>query len=206
MTANSAIPSLTGTAARIVEAAHTLFYEKGYTRVGVDEIAARAGLTKRSLYYHFASKDDLVEAVLARHHELAMARLQSWSQALPRDPVAMIRDIVKRMTDWAATPGWTGAGFTRLALELADLPGHPARRIARLHKAALRGWFAAEFRARHCEASEALAGQAVLLLEGALVMMVIDGAAGPAQEALAAMEQLIAVGSPAPVPARGMRG
>jgi len=42
---------------RILDAAYELFYRKGYSRVGVDEIAAFAGLTKRTLYYHFESKD-----------------------------------------------------------------------------------------------------------------------------------------------------
>ena len=44
---------------------------------------------------------------------------------------------------WSAKPHWAGSGFTRLAVELADLPGHPAREIARRHKAALEAHLAA---------------------------------------------------------------
>jgi AcrR family transcriptional regulator len=48
----------------ILENAYQLFYRHGFARVAVDAIAARAGVTKRTLYYHFRSKDDLLAAVL----------------------------------------------------------------------------------------------------------------------------------------------
>jgi hypothetical protein len=50
---------------RLVAAASTLFYAHGIRAIGVDAIAAKAGVTKRTLYYHFASKDELVAAYLA---------------------------------------------------------------------------------------------------------------------------------------------
>ena len=59
---------------RIVDAAYELFYRKGFHRTSIDEVAALAGLTKRTLYYHFQSKDDLLKAALELHGELAMAR------------------------------------------------------------------------------------------------------------------------------------
>ena len=49
---------------RIVDAAYESFWRSGYTRTNVDGIAARAGVTKRTLYGHFRSKDDLLTAVL----------------------------------------------------------------------------------------------------------------------------------------------
>ena len=48
------------TRARILDAAYGLFYRKGFGRVGVDEIAALAKVTKRTLYYHFTSKDEML--------------------------------------------------------------------------------------------------------------------------------------------------
>ena len=49
---------------RIIDAAYELFYKDGFARAGVDAIAERAGVTKRTLYQHFDSKDALVAAVL----------------------------------------------------------------------------------------------------------------------------------------------
>src|SRR5882757_3550675 len=59
--ARSAIP----TRERIISAANALFYNDGIRGVSVDAVAAKAGVTKRTLYYHFRSKDDLVAAYLA---------------------------------------------------------------------------------------------------------------------------------------------
>jgi len=50
---------------RMLEAAYELFYRHGYARVSVDQIGDRAGVTKRTLYDHFRSKDELLAAVLA---------------------------------------------------------------------------------------------------------------------------------------------
>ena len=61
---------------RILDAAYELFYRMGFSRVGVDEVAAFARVTKRTLYYHFRSKDELLAAVLELHHDLALARVR----------------------------------------------------------------------------------------------------------------------------------
>lgn len=62
------------TRSRIIGAAEGLFYEHGLRSVSVDAIAARAGVTKRTLYYHFESKDALI-AACGRRHRRAPARL-----------------------------------------------------------------------------------------------------------------------------------
>ena len=47
---------------------------------------------------------------------------------------AMIDGLFSELAVWADKARWAGSGFTRLAIELADLPGHPARLIARRHE------------------------------------------------------------------------
>ena len=66
------------TRSRIVGAAEALFYEQGLRSVSVDAIAARAGVTKRTLYYHFDSKDSLVAAYLAARDAPTMDRYRHW--------------------------------------------------------------------------------------------------------------------------------
>ena len=51
--------------ARILETADRLFYQRGIRAVGVDTIAAEIGISKRTLYNHFPSKDELIAAYLA---------------------------------------------------------------------------------------------------------------------------------------------
>src|SRR6201990_3287733 len=51
---------------RILETADRLFYLQGIRAIGVDTVAAEIGISKRTLYNHFPSKDDLISAYLAR--------------------------------------------------------------------------------------------------------------------------------------------
>ena len=53
-------------AERIVDTADRLFYGQGIRAVGVDTIAAEIGISKRTLYNYFPSKDDLIVAYLQR--------------------------------------------------------------------------------------------------------------------------------------------
>jgi AcrR family transcriptional regulator len=122
---------------QIVQGAYALFYRQGFARVTMDEIAKRANVTKRTLYAHFDSKDTLLGEVLQHHHELALARIETWAGNLDLSDPSSIDRLFADIASWSSGRRWSGAGFTRLAMELADLPGHPARKIARRHKAAV---------------------------------------------------------------------
>src|SRR6516162_3400722 len=122
---------------RILEGAYKLFRRRGYSRVTMDDIAAEARLTKRTLYHHFTSKDQLLAAVLTAQHELALAAFRTFGDKLSGSPEAIVDGLFRDLAVWADRPRWAGSGFTRLVIELADLPGHPARLIARRHKALL---------------------------------------------------------------------
>jgi AcrR family transcriptional regulator len=62
------------TQARILDAAYALFMEQGYHGTSMRQIVARAGITTGGLYNHFASKEDIWEAVfLDRHPYRAIA-------------------------------------------------------------------------------------------------------------------------------------
>lgn len=63
---------------RILDIALDLFIEKGFDKTSLREIAEQLGFSKAALYYHFASKDDILMALHLRLHDLggqAMARL-----------------------------------------------------------------------------------------------------------------------------------
>jgi AcrR family transcriptional regulator len=53
------------TRARILETARALFAEQGYAGTSVRDIAEHLGITKAALYYHFASKQDVLAALVA---------------------------------------------------------------------------------------------------------------------------------------------
>lgn len=177
---------------RILDGAYELFYRRGFVRVNLDDIAAKAGVTKRTLYYHFASKDELLAAALDFHHELAFARIRRWSARVDSGIEAILKRLFADLAAWATRPRWEGAGYTRLVWELADLPGHPARAIARRHKRAVESWLAGEFAAQRVPNPKELARQVMLLLEGCLSLIMIHGDRGYAEDAARAAKRLLA--------------
>src|SRR4051812_30362651 len=62
----------------ILDAAYESFYRRGFARSSVDEIAGMADVTKRTLYYHFESKDQLLAAVLEMQHGLSLMRIRKY--------------------------------------------------------------------------------------------------------------------------------
>jgi AcrR family transcriptional regulator len=158
---------------RILDAAYGLFWRQGFLRVSMDDIAARAGITKRALYQHFRSKDDLMAAALGHSSELAIGRLRQFHR--PAKAAELIDTFFAELAAWAAKPRWSGGGFTRVAVELADLRGHPARAIARKHKAAMESWLADGLAQGGVAASRQRAREIMLLMEGAMLLMLIHG-------------------------------
>ena len=68
---------------------------------------------------------------LAHHAELADGAHRRWAQASQRAAHAMVDQLFdQRRALGTAARTETGSGFTRMAMELDDLPGHPAREVA----------------------------------------------------------------------------
>lgn len=78
----------------ILDAALALFAAKGVTSTTVDDIAARAGTAKGSIYYNFGSKDKVVEALMQRH---ALRLVQSLDTAAVRAGAQGRHDILRTL-------------------------------------------------------------------------------------------------------------
>jgi AcrR family transcriptional regulator len=176
---------------RILDAAYALFRRRGYSRVSMDEIAAASAVTKKTLYYHFQSKDALLASVLEAQHLLALAAFRTFGGGLSGSPQAIIDKLFRDLAVWADTPRWAGSGFTRLVIELADLPGHPARLIARRHKAMLESHLAALLAKTGIASPRERAREIWLLSEGAISLILVHGDRGYAAAAARAAKRLI---------------
>ena len=194
------------TRTRIIGAAEALFYEHGLRSVSVDAIAERAGVTKRTLYYHFESKDELIAAYLAARDAPTVARYRVWLGDDDRPLPDRILGMFAALADHADRPKWRGCGFTRAAVELAGQPGHPAVVMAAEHKRRFENWLAEEMTT--CGVSDAaLVGrQVMILLEGAIAHMLIHRDVSYAQAAGEAASARVAGGlCEAQIPAAPMR-
>jgi len=139
----------------------------------MDAIASAAGVTKKTLYYHFESKDALVAALLEHQRTRALALFQGWADPTAKDAAAFARSLFDKLKHWASSSPWYGSGFTRLTMELADLPGHPARKAAHRHKAEVEAWLAEELRRLGQGEPREVARQLMLLIEGCLSLVLI---------------------------------
>jgi AcrR family transcriptional regulator len=75
-----------GTRERILDIACDLFIDKGFDKTSLREIAEKLGFSKAALYYHFASKDDILLALHYRLHEV----LQDTLGNLSRDETGVV--------------------------------------------------------------------------------------------------------------------
>jgi len=158
---------------RILNAACALFWRHGFLRVAMNDVAAHANVTKRTLYRHFSSKDDLIAAALSHSSEFALSRLRQFKR--PADARDFIDSYFDDIPDWTVKPKWSPGGFTRFMVELADLRGHPARAIARQHKTEVERWLTDAIAAAGVRSAAQYARQIMVLAEGAMLLMLIHG-------------------------------
>jgi AcrR family transcriptional regulator len=159
---------------RIITAASKLFYGEGLSRVSMDAVAAKAGVTKRTLYYHFRSKDDLVTAYLHGRDQPNLALFAAWFADADGDAAAKIRAVFRKVAQSARHPKWKGCGFLRTAAELVNLPGHPALKVGVAHKRKLEAWLRSVLEAAGAENPLLLAQQIRLLLDGSFAVTLLD--------------------------------
>jgi AcrR family transcriptional regulator len=183
--------SVTETRDAILQAAFRQFRRKGFFRSGIDEIAEASHVTKRTLYNHFSSKDDLLAAVLAAQHERVFMTSDPFGVGRTENAGAFIDALFQELVVWSSKPKWAGSGFTRLAVELADLPGHPARSIARQHKAAIENHLSAVLATAGIEHSREAARELMLLIEGAMLMIMVHNDRSYAVAASTAAKRLL---------------
>ncbi|MER9327022.1 TetR/AcrR family transcriptional regulator [Mesorhizobium sp. M0488] len=156
---------------RIVDAATKLFYAEGI--VSVDAVAEEAGLTKRTLYYHFKSKDDLIAAYLDGRDQPNLKRMAGWFDAAEGGVDRKVEAIFSNLARAAHHPKWKGCGFLRTAAELASMPGHPAIKAGSRHKTNFETWLAGALSNHGVEGPQALAREVVLLIDGCFSIMLI---------------------------------
>lgn len=144
---------------RILETADRLFYLQGIRAVGVDTIAAEIGISKRTLYNHFPSKDALIEAYLKRRFVAPRPSDQS--------PVEQILGTFDALERRFAAKDFRGCPFVNAVAELGS-EDRAVRKIAIAFKESRRIWFRDLLVQLGVADAEALATQLVLLVDGSI--------------------------------------
>lgn len=134
-----------GTRQQIVEAADRLFYEQGFEATSFADIAAAVRLSRGNFYYHFKTKDEILDAVIALRLTNTGRMLEAWDAGTD-DPAERIRSFIHILVMNRAKIMQYGCPVGTLCNELSKL-GHAAKEDAAKLFALFRGWLARQFAA-----------------------------------------------------------
>ena len=144
-----------GARERILSASRQLFRDQGINATGMDQLCAVAEVSKRTVYQHFAGKDELIAEGLRRFDPDVLPEVFDRTDLTPRERLLASFDVHSPLCPFIAA-----------AVEIPD-PGHPARTYARDYKEAIAARLAATAREAGASNPEQLGEQLALLLDGA---------------------------------------
>jgi AcrR family transcriptional regulator len=180
----------------LVETALRLFYEKGFHATGIDTILAESGVAKMTLYKYFKSKDDLIVAAL----ELRDRRWMEWfTETLQRradSPQQRVLAVFDVLAEWFVRDEFRGCMFINAASEYCGMDQRIGDLAAR-HKRLLREEIQKLAQEAGVKHPEVLSDQLALLVEGAIVMALMDRSPKWAATAKEAARTLIKSARPA---------
>ncbi len=168
--------------ARIAAVAAERFHACGITASGVAELSRSAGVSKRTLYQRFGSKDGLVTAA---YESLDLPVYRIFTEAIDRefdDPREQLQAFFAQLEPILSSPDFRGCPFTNAVSELPD-PTHPAHAVVRRHKERLRRWLRERARAAGAEDPGVLSRQLMLVFAGAQAQALIAQSGRPARDA-----------------------
>lgn len=167
---------------RILEATDRLFYGQGIRAVGVDTIAAEIGISKRTLYNYFPSKDALIVAYLTR---------RAVPRSIPdRPPLEQILGAFDWLERWFASKAFRGCPFVNAVAEIGER-AHPATRIAIDQKERRRVAFRDILTRLGVADPDGLATQLAILVEGAMAAALVRDDPAMARAAKSAARVLL---------------
>jgi AcrR family transcriptional regulator len=168
---------------RILDTAERLFYGAGIRATGVDTIAAAVGISKRTLYNHYLSKDELIAAYLKRgFYEPRVS---------DTPPLEQILRTFDRLEKGFAAKEFRGCRFVNAVAELGE-DDHAARKIALDFKEGRRLWYREHLVAIGVKDADALATQLAMLVDGAISMAMVREDPTMARAAASAARVLLA--------------
>lgn len=156
-----------GARERILATAASMFQADGVHGTGINAIIARSGVAKDTLYKHFPSKDALVVAVIRQRDAHWCRWLRQGVEAATEDRTGRLLAVFALLDTELADPAYSGSVFLAASTDYPD-PAHPVRLACKQHKAAVRAYLAELARDAGHARPDALAGQLLLLIDGAI--------------------------------------
>lgn len=174
----------------LVETALELFSEHGFHGTGIDRILERAGVSKKTLYNHFRSKDELILAVLAHYDSRFRNDFVRRVEKAARTPRARLLAVFDVAEDWFSARSFYGCLFIN-AIGEHSAEDSAIRRVCQEFKRLMRDYLFELARQARLKNPSRLADQLALLLEGAIVTAQVSQDAGAARTARQVAQVLV---------------
>lgn len=154
---------------RITREADRLFYERGYEHTSFADIADAVGISRGNFYYHFKSKDEILDAVIDARMADTCQMLETW-EAQGDGPQGRIRSFIRIVVTNQASIMRHGCPVGTLCAELAKL-SHPAQPQANQLFTLFRTWLRKQFELLgHKADADALAMHVLAFSQGVAVL------------------------------------
>ena len=137
------MPSANTTRDHIVEAADRLFYRQGYEHTSFSDIADAVQISRGNFYYHFKTKDEILDAVIAARLTNTQHMLNQWELA-GQNPADRIRNFIHMLIANRTDIKRYGCPVGTLTTELAKLE-HPSQNEANKLFTLFRTWLRRQF-------------------------------------------------------------
>ena len=105
----------------LLATAYRLFYRDGYHAVGIDTILAEAKLAKMTLYHHFASKEELIVAVIEQRSALVKEKVQTLLREAGPSPRKRLLAYFDRYDAFISSKEFNGCPFIRAVAEYPEI-------------------------------------------------------------------------------------
>lgn len=174
----------------LVDTALELFYQDGFHATGIDKILEKAGVARMTLYNHFKSKDELILAALRKRDETFRNWFMRAVERRASAPAERLLAAFDALEEWFSEKSFSGCAFVNASAEFANA-GSPIHMMCSEHKKLVLTYFRELARAAKVPKHEELAGELMLLAEGAIVMAYVAGDKKAAATAKSAAEKLI---------------
>ncbi|WP_281225887.1 TetR/AcrR family transcriptional regulator [Flavobacterium aquiphilum] len=153
----------------IIKSAYEIFYKNGFHATGVDAIVDSTGISKRTLYKHFASKEILILAAVGYYHQITYKAISDYIEKStadkPVDKALMIFDFLAELVDAGNLEGCFAMNakteYSNKAIEIESACDG--------HVNALRGLIEKYLSEAKIAQSESLSLQIIMLFEGAIL-------------------------------------
>lgn len=152
----------------LIDTAITLFCEHGYHATGIDRILDTAGVSKKTMYLYFRSKEELIYAALQQYDSVFRNNFMKAVEEQGSTPQEKLLAIFDVAGAWFNENNFFGCMFINAVGEYSESDS-PIREISRQFKQQMRNYVAKLAQEAKFENHSVLADELCLLLEGAIV-------------------------------------